>query len=113
MVTKKERMMNTFQIMMLGVTLFFAYQIYKHVQTLEDKTPQAPADTAEPVEKPSSALVDQADEAYAKGDIAAARRLLEEAVAAEGETPEVLNKLAFVTSKTASRAGGTRAKVRA
>lgn len=96
--------MNTFQIIMFGVTLVFAYQIYKHVQTLEDKDSSSSSDLPEPAEKKSSPLVDQADEAYSRGDIQAALLLLKEAVSTEPETPEVLNKLAFVTSKSGDHA---------
>ena len=32
----KRSFMSTFAIIMLGTTVFFAYQIYRHVQTLED-----------------------------------------------------------------------------
>ena len=37
--------MSTFAIIMLGATGFFAYQIYRHVQTLEDPV----ENNAEPV----------------------------------------------------------------
>lgn len=94
--------MSIFQILMFGATLFFAYQIFRHVQNLEDETPSDPRRFEEeniPFGS-SEGLVEKADEAYQRGDIAGAHALLKEAVAQDENNPEVLNKLAFVTAKT-------------
>ncbi|MFY9142207.1 tetratricopeptide repeat protein [Sulfuricurvum sp.] len=96
--------MTTFQILMFGATLFFAYQIYRHVQTLDDPAPaDTHANTVEEATLPSSDLIDQADRAYETGEIAAAKSILEEAAALDPENPEILNKLAFVTAKSGDR----------
>ncbi len=99
--------MSTFQILMFAATLFFAYQIYRHVQTLEDKAPSGETkNTNSPVAEEihnGDALVDQADGAYERGEIERAKALLEEAVQLEPDNAEVLNKLAFVTAKTGER----------
>jgi tetratricopeptide (TPR) repeat protein len=100
--------MSTFQILMFAATLFFAYQIYRHVQTLEDKTPSPQEDNANPfvaeeTNHNASALVDHADSAYERGEIESARTLLEEAAQLEPDNVEILNKLAFVTAKTGER----------
>ncbi len=95
--------MNTFQILMFAMTLIFAYQIYRHIQNLDDVVPQN-SDIKGSFPQPSaSALVDKADIAYEKGDIRDAKMYLEEAVALEPQNPEILNKLAFVTAKSGDR----------
>ena len=99
--------MSTFQILMFGATLFFAYQIYRHVQTLEDKEPQK--DTPKVMDSAvfsAEALVEQADDAYKHGDIENAKTILAEASQIEPNNAEILNKLAFVTAKTGNRLEG-------
>jgi len=94
--------MSIFQILMFAATLFFAYQIFRHVQSLEDE-PSSVQPNSEEDEFPvsvSESLVEQADEAYQNGHFQTARKALQEAVALEENNPEILNKLAFVTAKT-------------
>lgn len=95
--------MSTFQILMLGATLFFAYQIYRHVQTLED-APEKKADVNESAAvaniPTAEALVAQADHAYESGEIETAKGALTEASQIEPNNPEIINKLAFVTAKS-------------
>ncbi len=94
--------MSIFQILMLAATLFFAYQIYRHVQTLDDARTTPPGQNPEP--GPSAVvLVDQADNAYEKGDVAGAKRLLQEAYGHDEANTEILNKLAFVTAKSGEK----------
>ncbi len=93
--------MSTFQILMFAMTLFFAYQIFRHVQNLDD-SPSANTDYKEP-SLSSAMLIDQADSAYEAGDTSRAKAYLEEAFAAEPKNVEVLNKLAFVTAKSGER----------
>lgn len=96
--------MTTFQILMFGATLFFAYQIYRHVQTLDDSAPlDTQPDSQETAVSKDTDLIDQADSAYEKGEIAAAKSILEEAADLAPENPEILNKLAFVTAKSGDR----------
>lgn len=93
--------MSLFQILMLAATLFFAYQIYRHVQTLDDDASQTARSGGTPVSEPTAAiLVDQADSAYEQGDFADARALLNQAYEQDRTDTEILNKLAFVTAKT-------------
>lgn len=101
--------MSTFQILMFAATLFFAYQIYRHVQTLDDT--QSPQKTSSSDEIDSSlpngvSLVDEADAAYERGEIENARAALEEAAQIEPNNPEIVNKLAFVTAKSGDRLKG-------
>lgn len=93
--------MSIFQILMFAATLFFAYQIFRHVQTLEDSAPQN--DNSKPMDSAvfsAEALVEQADDAYKRGDIENAKTILGEAYTIEPNNPEILNKLAFVTAKS-------------
>jgi tetratricopeptide (TPR) repeat protein len=102
--------MSTFQILMLGATLFFAYQIYRHIQTLEDTTPKnEEPKTSNPIvydRLNSEVLVERADNAYKMGEIENARFALEEALNLEPRNPEIINKLAFVTAKSGDRIKG-------
>jgi tetratricopeptide (TPR) repeat protein len=93
--------MSTFQILMFALTLFFAYQIFSHVQSLDD-SPAERTDLKEPLPS-SSMLIDQADSAYEAGDTARAKALLEEAFSSDTKNAELLNKLAFVTAKSGER----------
>lgn len=94
--------MSTFAIIMLAVTVFFAYQIYQHVQTLEDKkTDNEPVKTADdPLKLDASvAFLEEADESFEEGDYERARDKLNRAVAIAPHNTEILNKLAFVEGK--------------
>jgi tetratricopeptide (TPR) repeat protein len=94
--------MTPFQILMFAATLFFAYQIYRHVQTLDDR--EVPKNEAPPAPAPSaSALVERADEAYARGEFENAKNDLREALEHDSANPEIMNKLAFLTAKTGDR----------
>lgn len=96
--------MSIFQILMFGATLFFAYQIFRHVQNLDDTQPQKKEpNVADTAVFTASALVEEADNAYERGEMERARTALEEASRIESENPEILNKLAFVTAKTGDR----------
>jgi len=96
--------MSAFQILMFAATLFFAYQIFRHVQQLDDSLPQnAEEKDRNTFVAPSSSLMSQADIAYEKGEIPEAKKYLEEALALDPENPEILNKLAFVTAKSGDR----------
>lgn len=90
--------MNFFQLMMLAATLFFAYQILRHVQNLEAPENNsidegARADTA------ISVLIEEADDAFAENDLNRAKEVLLEAHEIEANNTEVLNKLAFIIAK--------------
>lgn len=96
--------MSIFQLLMFAATLFFAYQIYRHVQTLDGSLPRkGEPNIVDTAIFSASALVEEADNAYEEGDIERARISLEEASRIESENPEIINKLAFVTAKTGDR----------
>ena len=95
--------MSIFAIIMLAATAFFAYQIYRHVQTLEDpveKNEEPASIFVEPVvTNKSAALIDEADEAYSEGDLERALDKLNRANLLFADNPEILNKLAFINGK--------------
>lgn len=97
--------MSTFQILMFAATLFFAYQIYRHVQNLQDDAPDSQKGRKESNSASTAALVAQADAAYERGDTEEARNLLEEGSRRDPSNPEICNKLAFVTAKRGDSAG--------
>lgn len=99
--------MSTFQILMFAATLFFAYQIYQHVQTLEDKTLEnEPSREGDSAVFSAESLVEEADDAYERGETERAQSILEEAHRMESENPEIINKLAYVTAKNGDRLKG-------
>ena len=102
--------MTLFQIILLAATAFFAWQIYKFINTLGEKGSSLPSETDAPNEPQKSktesphtpdiaALIEKADGAYGEGKFADARLYLERAEKQDPDNPEILNKLAFVYFK--------------
>jgi tetratricopeptide (TPR) repeat protein len=93
--------MGIFSIIMLGATAFFAYQIYKHIQTLEDTKADSvvPHPTHAQALPLAAALIEEADEAYEEGDLERALDKLNRANTEDANNPEILNKLAFIHGK--------------
>ncbi|MDO9305018.1 MAG: tetratricopeptide repeat protein [Sulfuricurvum sp.] len=95
--------MSTFAIIMLAATGFFAYQIYRHVQTLED--PVEKNEAPEPISTKavmidnSTNLIEEADEAYSEGDLERALEKLNRANTQFPNNTEILNKCAFINGK--------------
>lgn len=99
--------MSTFQILMFAATLFFAFQIYQHVQNLEDKTPNKNnSEEGDSAVFSTESLVEEADDAYERDEIERAQSILEEAYRLEPSNPEIVNKLAYVTAKNGDRLKG-------
>ena len=100
--------MTLFQLILIGATAYFVYQIYRHVSALTDegpKLPSEPAKSAEPVpETPQahipgtsiSELIAKADRAFEAENLSDARVYLERAEKEDHENVEVLNKLGYV-----------------
>ncbi len=90
--------MNIFQILMLGLSLYFAYQIYLHVNNLQEpeeaKKPEKRVSIIDP-----EYLMRRADEAYESGDYKEALKLLRDAHAKDHTNTDILNKLGFVLAK--------------
>ncbi|NOQ30896.1 MAG: tetratricopeptide repeat protein [Helicobacteraceae bacterium] len=105
--------MNTLQIIMLAAAGYFAFKVYEHVLTLDDKEKKVEKkDTStiegneekEEVAKPltlidAEYLITQADEAFKNDDIDRAEELLEEAYEKDSKHLDVINKLAFINAK--------------
>lgn len=102
--------MTFFQLILLGASAFFAWQIYKFVNTLKDDGPNLPSDpgtghtSAQPRPARQSGsdateLVEKADTAYGDGNSGEARIYLERAEREDPNNPEILNKLAFILFK--------------
>lgn len=89
--------MSGFAIIMFAATLYFAYQIFRHVQSLEDTLPQEDKGTRKAVD--INSLVLEADKAYGLNDFKTAQEKLGEAYLLEPQNLEILNKLAFVHAK--------------
>ncbi len=89
--------MSVFAIMMFAATLYFAYQIFRHVQSLEDVLPNNEARVVSVVDIDS--LVEEADEAYSREDLQTAQEKLGQAYLLEPQNLEILNKLAFIHGK--------------
>ena len=90
--------MNLFQIIMLAISFYFAYQIYLHVNSLQDpksaKKRQQRISIVDPLY-----LVKRADEAYESKNYSEALKLLRDAHAKDRTSTEILNKLGFVLAK--------------
>lgn len=104
--------MNTFQIIMLAFSAFFAYKVYEHVMNLKDENKDESQNSVEEGSKdikPSLSLIDpvyllnKADEAFKRGDLKEAQLLLEEAHAKDRLNIEIINKLAFIYSKNSQK----------
>jgi len=109
--------MTVLQLLMLGASAFFAYKIYEHVQTLDDKQDQSNNDAYEPQNaqeneqddtqrsvdafSPFSAeeLVQKADEAFENGDAKKALAFLSEANVKMPKHAEILFKLGFISAQ--------------
>jgi len=102
--------LTLFQIILFAASAFFAWQIYKFVQSLgegetklpshTDAPPQSePARPSHPGAQELDTLIDKADTAYGEGNLSEARVYLERAEKQDPDNPEVLNKLAFILFK--------------
>ena len=95
--------MTLFQIILLAATVFFAFKIYEHIQSLNDSQESGSEPAPRPRKKIAmfdpQTLVEEADKAYETGDLGKAKALLAEADVKAPNTPEILNKLGFVLAK--------------
>ena len=89
--------MSVFAIMMFAATLYFAYQIFTHVQSMED-SPQKNAENSGGI-LDVNRLVEEADEAYQNEDFKTAQEKLGAAYLVQPQNIEILNKLAYIHAK--------------
>lgn len=93
--------MSTFQLLMLLASGFFAFQMYKHIQQIdEDKEPAFMREPEVVDTEPSvDELIADADKAYMDDRIDIAQEHLEYVVEQFPNVAEGMNKLAFVLAK--------------
>ena len=93
--------MTLFQIILLLAAAFFAYQVYMHIQNIDEDAEPIFGQEPEQIEIEPTAdeRIEEADRAYMDGDIARAQTLLEETVNRFPDLPEAMNKLAFILAK--------------
>lgn len=91
--------MTLFQIIMMAAAAFFAYQVYRYIQNMNDETQHA--FEAEPREVLPSVdeLIAKADEAYRDDQIEIAKERFSEIVQTDDNNAESRNKLAFIYAK--------------
>ncbi|RUM63500.1 MAG: hypothetical protein DSZ04_05375 [Sulfurimonas sp.] len=90
--------MTLFQIFMLGTSVFFAYKIYEHIQTLDDpeENVSEPSRTAESFSTfDSISLLEKADDEVVKGNLDKALAIYSEANIKEPKSGETLFKMGF------------------
>ena len=100
--------MTTFQLILFAISAYFAYEVYKHIQNLEDKPSQTPkpfddggikSDIQEWTPKTIytiQELIDKADEAYKEGRLQEALKILREANYNKPFDAEILYKIGFI-----------------
>jgi len=100
-------MMTIFQLIMLAAAAFFAYQVYIHIQNIDEESKPAFLQDSEEVEPVPDfdEMIRLADEAFVDGQIDIAQKRLEEIVMRFPQAAEGMNKLAFVLSKQGDTAG--------
>lgn len=91
--------MTTFQLVLLAITAYFAYRIYAHIQSLEDKPVDEVMKKRPPAPFDPEALIEAADKAYEAEDLGKAKALLAEADVKMSGNPEILNRLGFILAK--------------
>jgi tetratricopeptide (TPR) repeat protein len=103
--------MTVFQLILLAITAYFAFEVYKHIQTLEDKPKNKPkpfddggiqSDIKEWTPKTIytiQELVDKADKAFLDGNLDEALKILREANYNKPFDAEILYKIAFILYK--------------
>jgi len=93
--------MTIFQLLMLAGAAFFAYQVYMHIQNIDEESEPAFMQDIEEIEmEPDyNELIKQADEAFVDGQIEIAQKRLQDIVMRFPEVAEGMNKLAFVLNR--------------
>ena len=93
--------MTLFQLIMLGISAFFAYQVYQHIQTLQDPVKEEEDGRSKDAFSPfdAEALVAKADEAMEVGDLQKALAIYKEADIKAPKNPETLFKMGYVLAQ--------------
>jgi len=102
--------MSIFQLIMITAAAFFAYEVYAHIQNIEEeaepesmKEVEALEENSEPSDEDKIAQyekrIQEADKSYLDGNISKAKEMLEEIVKEYPTVAEGMNKLAFILAK--------------
>ncbi|PHR57063.1 MAG: hypothetical protein COA44_06640 [Arcobacter sp.] len=96
--------MSIFQLIMLAAAAFFAYQVYMHIQNIDEEAEPESMVEVEEMEVAELApsfeeRVQEADKEYMDDNVDKAKELLEGIVKDFPSTAEGMNKLAFILSK--------------
>jgi tetratricopeptide (TPR) repeat protein len=103
--------MTIFQVILLAIAAYFAFEVYKHIQTLQDVPKKEPkpfddggiqSDIQEFTPKTIytvAELIAQADEAFQKGELEKALMILREANYSKPYDAEILYKIAYIHYK--------------
>ena len=89
-VLKKGNFMTIFQIIMIAMAAFFSFQVYQHIQALEDNS------SSENSGFDSSALQEEADKAFLNGDLDRALMFLDQINIKGAKDSDVLAKMAYI-----------------
>lgn len=82
---------------MLMATAFFAFKVYEHITSLEDKKNEDNDDSSS--KSDVLKMIEEADAAYENKDLNKAEMILTEAFARDRDSSVVLNKLAFIQAE--------------
>lgn len=91
--------MTIFQLIMLLAAGFFAYQVYLHIQNIDENMEPSFSQEPELIEPTQEELVKEADKAFMDGDIKKAQALLESIVSKYPSFAEAMNKLAYILTQ--------------
>lgn len=90
--------MTLFQVIMLGISAFFAFKVYEHIQTLQDPEKKTDNPTHSSSFDPES-LVKRADEAFDEGDMQKALALFIEANSKVEQESDILFKMGYISQQ--------------
>lgn len=99
--------MTLFQVIMLGISAFFAFKVYEHIQTLQDPEEKIDNKTHSSSFDPES-LVKRADEAFDEGDMQKALALFIEANAKVEQESDILFKMGYIAQQLADNSEALR-----
>jgi tetratricopeptide (TPR) repeat protein len=95
-ILKKGDCMTLFQFLLLAMTGYFSFQMYQHIQTLEDdEKRKGTENNAEDIENAKS-LEKEADLLFEKGDLQRAFKILDEANLKDPNNANILAKMGYI-----------------
>lgn len=89
--------MTLFQFLMLAMTAYFSFQVFMHIQKLEDQEEKTEGEGF--LNMDAKTLEQRADEFFISGDLEKAFLLLDHANIKEPHNAEILGKMGFILTK--------------